>query len=187
MDCVGHLSGPRWVCPNLVMAGEAHAENCVRRCELIAAGYTREEARPSSSSSRCRARSGGQDARGPQSPSLSQLEPRPVNRSIFTCRALLPRWPCVARSVKDSRRAHYIHAGRMRAAFWRKLGFPNLVLARARQAELRAQRSELIAAGYSKEEAKALVKARHSVDRAKAGKKPEGRNAQALLLSDRDL
>ena len=75
----------------------------------------------------------------------------------------------------------------MRAAFWRKLGFPKLVLARARQAELRAQRSELIAAGYSKEEAKALVKARHSVDRAKAGKKPEGRNAQALLLSDRDL
>jgi hypothetical protein len=30
--------------------------------------------------------------------------------------------------------------GLRRAAFWRALGFPNLVLARARRAELRAQR-----------------------------------------------
>jgi hypothetical protein len=75
----------------------------------------------------------------------------------------------------------------MRAKFWRKLGFPNLVLARAKQVQLREERIALVAAGYTVEEAKALVKARQSIERATAARKPESRNSQALLLSDRNL
>ena len=87
----------------------------------------------------------------------------------------------------DCRKAHHISAGRKCAFFWRQLGFPNLVLARAKQAELRAQRRALVTAGYLKGEANALVKARVSIERAQAQKQPEGKKLQALLLSDRDL
>jgi hypothetical protein len=88
---------------------------------------------------------------------------------------------------EDCRKAHYIHAGRMRAKFWRKLGFPNLVRARAKQAQLREERKALVAAGYTMEEAKTLAGARQSIERATAAKTLEGRNASALLLSDRGL
>ena len=43
--------------------------------------------------------------------------------------------------MHDEPRPTYVqaYAGRRRAAYWRKLGFPNLVRARARRAELRLE------------------------------------------------
>jgi hypothetical protein len=66
---------------------------------------------------------------------------------------------------EDYLRKASVVGGRRRAAFWRKLGFPNLVLARAKQAELRALRK---------------------LEQEKQAK-PEAKKANALLLSDREL
>ena len=77
--------------------------------------------------------------------------------------------------------------GLRRAQFWRALDFPNLVLAREARGRNCAQRRELVAAGYTRKEASAMVKAGHDVARAVAAKTPEGRNLQAYLNSSRDL